>query len=326
MKVVITGGSGFLGKRLTNVLLKRGALRAADGRDHAIDRLTLVDVEPPASSDPRVVAIVGDITDRTLLDRALADTETVFHLAAVVSGKAEEDFDLGMHVNLDGTRQLLEVCRARRNRPRLVFASSLAVYGGDLPELVLDSTAIRPLSSYGTQKAVAELLIADYTRRAFVDGRIIRLPTIAVRPGPPNAAASSFVSAIVREPLDGKTAVCPVDPETRIWLASPWTAVHSLIAAHDVPAKELGANRTVTVPGISITARDMVAALERVAGPEVAGRVRWDRDPRIEQIVATWPGAIETKRARALGFPYDEGFEAIIRRYIDEEMGASSTL
>ena len=203
----------------------------------------------------------------------------------------------------------------------MVFTSSVAVYGGDLPDTVPDTVAVSPQSSYGTQKAVAELLIGDYTRKGFVDGRVLRLPTISVRPGRPNAAASSFASGIVREPLNGQEAVCPVDPDTRLWLSSPSTAIDCLIAGHEVAADALGLNRTVNVPGISLTAAEMVAALERVAGSEVARRVRWERDPRIARIVATWPGALDTTRARALGFPGDETFDAIIRRYIDEEMG-----
>ena len=320
MNIVITGGAGFLGQRLVRKLLERGTLRGVDGRDGTIERITLVDVVPPAVSDSRVVSVAGDIGEPGLLRQVLTPgTASIFHLAAIVSGKAEAEFDLGMRINFDATRQLLDACRTVGECPKVVFASSVAVYGGDLPETVLDTTAVSPQSSYGTQKAMAELLISDYTRRRFVDGRVLRLPTISIRPGKPNAAASSFASGIVREPLNGEAALCPVDPATRLWLSSPATAIDCLIAGHDLSAEALGSGRIVNVPGISTTPREMVAALERVAGPEVARRVRWERDPRIERIVATWPGAWDTTRARALGFPQDDSFDAMIRRYAAEE-------
>lgn len=318
MQVVITGGEGFLGRLLTARLLRGDVLRGPDGVARPIERLTLVDVTPPgrAMHDPRVVSVTGDVADTGVLERAVGrDTTAIFHLAAVVSGMAEAQFDLGMRINVDATRRLLDVVRGLGTRPRLVFASSLAVYGGDLPETVLDTTALAPQSSYGTEKAIAELLIADCTRRGDVDGRVVRLPTVSVRPGTPNAAASSFASGIVREPLNGQEAVCPVASDTRLWLLSPATAIECLVVAHDLPAEAFGASRIVNLPGVSITAGEVVAALERVAGPEVARRVRWERDPRVERIVATWPGAWDATRARALGFPCDESFDAVIRQY-----------
>jgi nucleoside-diphosphate-sugar epimerase len=325
MKVVITGGEGFLGRRLTARLLRQGTLTGPDGVAAPIEQIVVVDAAPPrpGAGDPRLRCVTGDVADTAVLERAIdRDTSSIFHLAAIVSGMAERDFDLGMRVNLDATRRLLDACRSSGAHPRLVFASSVAVYGGDLPQTVLDTTAVAPRSSYGTQKAMAELLIADCTRKGFVDGRVLRLPTISIRPGKPNAAASSFASGIVREPLNGEEAVCPVDPDTRLWLLSPVTAIECLVAGHDIPAAAFGPSRIVNVPGLSMTAREMVAALGRVAGVEVARLVRWERDPQVEGIVGTWPGAWDTTRARALGFPADSSFDAVIRQYIEEEMAS----
>ena len=322
MKVVITGGGGFLGLRLAHKLLERGTLQDREGRNRPIDQVVLVDVtESPAMADPRASWVAGDISDSAVLTRIIdADTSAIFHLAAIVSGMAEADFDLGIRINVDATRHLLEACRAAGHSPRVVFTSSVAVYGGELPEVISETTALNPQTSYGIQKAIGEMLIADYTRKGFIDGRALRLPTISVRPGRPNAAASSFASGIVREPLNGEDAVCPVAPDTRMWLASPDTAVTSLIAAHDLRSAAVGDRRWINVAGISVTVGDMVAALERIAGAEVAKRVRWEREPRIERMVRGWPGAGDNSRARALGFPVDESFDAIIRHYIEKDM------
>ncbi len=307
MKVLITGGAGFLGRRLAERLLQRPT----------INKIVLVDqVAGSPFADDRVRQITGDIADSELLAHAIdADTASIFHLAAVVSGQAEADFDLGMRINIDASRRLLDVCRAAGHRPKIVFASSVAVYGGELPAVVLDTTAVAPQSSYGMQKAVVELLINDYTRRGFIDGRVLRLPTISVRPGRPNAAASSFASGIIREPLNGETSVCPVDVNTRLWLLSPATAIESLLHGHDVPADALGSNRIINLLGLSVTVGEMVDALQRVAGLEVINRIRWERDQRVERIVSTWPGAWDTTRALALGFPADENFESVIRQH-----------
>lgn len=322
MKVVITGGAGFLGRRLAEKLLRVGTLRSADGQARPIDQIVLVDTVPAASfDDRRILQISGDVADGSLLDRVIdTSTSSIFHLAAIVSGMAEADFDLGLRINLDASRALLEVCRARGHRPRVVFSSSVAVYGGDLPATVLDSTAVNPQTSYGTQKAMVDLLIGDYTRKGFIDGRALRLPTISVRPGRPNAAASSFASGILREPLNGETAVCPVDASARVWLMSPATVIDCLIAGHDIPAEALGLSRVVNLPGISVTVAEMVSSLERAAGREVVARIRWERDPKIAAMVATWPGALDASRARALGFPSDESFDAILRQYIDHDL------
>jgi len=323
MHVLITGGAGFLGKALTARLLQRGQLTAATGRDEPIDEITLTDmVRAEGLDDRRITQVVGDISDRTVLERVItAQTTAIFHLAAVVSGQAEADFDLGMRVNLGGTRALLEVCRAAGHRPRVVFASSVAVYGGALPEIVLESTPLTPQTSYGTQKAIGELLVADYTRKGFVDGRALRLPTVTVRPGKPNAAASSFASGIIREPVNGEESVCPVERSTRMWVISPDSAVGGLIFAHELAADRLGFHRSISLPGLSVTVGEMAAALERVAGAEAAARIRWEPDPQITRLVDTWPGTLDASRALELGFPHDEDFDAIVRAYVESRSG-----
>lgn len=324
MKVLITGGAGFLGQRLARQLLARGRLTDSAGREHTIDTLVLADMaRAPDFGDARVRAEVGDIGDGAFLRRIVdAETASVFHLAAVVSGQAEADFDLGMRVNLDGSRHLLEACRQLGHVPKVIFTSSVAVYGGVLPEMVRDSTALNPQSSYGMQKAVGELLLGDYSRRGFIDGRALRLPTISIRPGKPNKAASSFASGILREPLNGEAAVCPVSADLRLWLSSPRKAVASLVAGHELPAAGLGMARSVNLPGLSVTVGEMLSALARVAGPEVAARVRYQPDPVIERIVASWPGAWDDSRARSLGLSGDEDFDAVIRAYIEDDLPA----
>ena len=318
MTVLITGGAGFLGQRLAARLLAKGSVADAHGRARAIDRLVLLDtVAAPASPDPRVVPMTGDIADPAMLERVIdTSTTSIFHLAAVVSGQAESDFDLGMRVNLDATRRMLDICRMRGHQPRVLFTSSVAVYGGTLPDPVPDTTAVTPESSYGTEKAISELLINDYSRRGFIDGRALRLPTISVRPGRPNAALSSFASGIIREPLNGQVSACPVSPDTRLWLLSPATAIECLVLGHDLPARAFGSNRCLNVPGISISVGEMVAALERVAGPEAVAHIRWERDARVEQVAGTWPAALDASRARALGFPCDTSFDDMIRQYL----------
>ncbi|HEU0231073.1 MAG TPA: D-erythronate dehydrogenase [Burkholderiaceae bacterium] len=322
MKVLITGGAGFLGQRLARRLLARGRLTDGAGREGAIDQLTLADVVPASDfGDARVRVETGDIADPSFLKRLVdARTTSIFHLAAVVSGQAEADFDLGMRVNLDAPRLLLEACRQSGHVPKVVFTSSVAVYGGTLPDGVRDSTALNPQSSYGTQKAIGELLLNDYSRRGFVDGRALRLPTISIRPGKPNKAASSFASGILREPLNGGNAVCPVSAGLRLWLSSPRRAVESLMAGHELPAASLGLNRCVNLPGLSVTVGEMLAALERVAGAEVAARVSFQPDPVIEKIVASWPGAWDDSRAKALGLEGDSDFDAVIRAYIEDDL------
>jgi len=321
MKVLITGGAGFLGQRLAMRLLERGAVKGRSGRTEPIEQLVLLDIAAPKwdPQDTRVSIQVGDIADHAVLEKAIdADTGVIFHLAAVVSGQAEEDFALGMRINLDASRNLLEVCRSRGHRPRVVFTSSVAVYGGQLPDTVLDDTALRPQSSYGAQKAMAELLLTDYTRRGFVDGIALRLPTICVRPGRPNAAASSFVSGIIREPLNGERAVCPVAGGTRLWLSSPQRAIESMITGSEIAQQALDGITAVNLPGLCVSVDAMVAALRDVAGDDVANRIEWQREPRIENIVGSWPGQWDTSRALRLGFAGDASFSDVIRLYLGE--------
>ncbi|WP_250500180.1 D-erythronate dehydrogenase [Caballeronia sp. GAWG1-5s-s] len=321
MKILITGGAGFLGQRLAKRLLERGTL---DGQP--VTELLLLDVARPADAqllaDPRVRAETGDIAERAVLERCIdGETRAIFHLAAIVSGQAEAEFDLGMRINLDASRTLLEVCRASGHAPRVVFTSSVAVYGGVLPDIVQDDTALNPQTSYGTQKAIAELLLCDYSRRGFVDGRVLRLPTISVRPGKPNAAASSFASGIIREPLNGERSVCPVDGDTRLWLLSPKSAVDALIAGCEIDRAEFGMRPIINLPGLSVSVNEMVAALREVAGDEVVSRIDWQRDERIAKIVASWPGAWDTSRAQQLGLTGDRSFADVIRAYIEEMRG-----
>jgi nucleoside-diphosphate-sugar epimerase len=327
MKVLITGGAGFLGKRLARRLLDLGSLTDADGGKRQIEQLVLLDVvEAEGFNDPRVRVVTGDIADTALLDSVIdADTVSLFHLAAIVSGQAEADFDLGMRINLDASRQLLDVCRSRGHTPRVVFTSSVAVYGGALPDTVLDTTALNPRSSYGVQKAIGELLVGDYSRRGFIDGRVLRLPTISVRPGRPNKAASSFASGIIREPLQNQEAICPVSKETRLWLLSPRQAIESLIVGHELEAKVLETGRTINLPGISVTVAEMVAALEKLSSRETVKLIRWQPDPVVERIVGSWPGRWDVTRATAMGFSCDKDFEAIVRAYIEDDLEATQT-
>jgi nucleoside-diphosphate-sugar epimerase len=322
MRVVITGGAGFLGTRLAQALLARGTLTDASGQSRSIDRVVLADVAAPASNaDPRAQAMQGSLDDPAFVERVVTpETDTVFHLAAVVSGQAEAEFDVGMRVNLDATRALLERCRKCTKPPKFVFASSLAVFGGALPDPVPDDAPVTPQSSYGAQKAIGELLVNDMSRKGFIDGRALRLPTIVVRPGKPNRAASSFASGIIREPLSGVEAVCPVAPATRLWLQSPRAVVANFIVGHEAPAEKLPAFRAINVPGIDVTVAEMVAALRSVAGDAVADRVQWRYDPVIDRIVATWPARFEARNGRALGMRGDAGFQDVVRAYIEQDM------
>ncbi len=320
MNVLVTGGAGFLGQRLARRLLADGWLAGPDRRPERIGRIVLADTAKAAIEDPRVTSLAGDVADPAFIRSIVTPgTTSVFHLAAVVSGQAEADFDLGLRVNVDATRLLLEACRGLATPPRFVFTSSVAVFGGPLPTPVPETWVLNPQNSYGTQKAIGELLVNDYSRKGFVDGRALRLPTITVRPGRPNKAASSFASGILREPLAGETAVCPVPRETPMWISSPRAVIEHLVQAHDAPAAAYGTSRSLNLPGLSVTAGAMVEALARVAGPEVAARVRWEPDEAVAAIVTRWPARLETVRAEAMGMKAEESLEALLRAYLAGE-------
>ena len=321
MRILITGAAGFLGMRLARELLSRGRLVDAAGESRQLRELVLVDVATAAVSDPRVDVVTGEVADPALIERVVtADTDSIFHLAAVVSGHAEAEFDVGMRVNLDATRALLERCRQLDRPPKFVFTSSLAVFGGKLPDPVPDDAPVTPQTSYGAQKAIGELLVYDMTRKGFVDGRSLRLPTVTVRPGKPNRAASSFASGVIREPLSGVESICPVGRHTEIWVISPRKVVANLIVGHDAPAAKFGHTRSINVPGMRVSVTAMVEALRAVAGAAVAERVRWEVDPAVDRIVQTWPVNFAPRLGPALGMTADTDFESIVRAYIADDM------
>ncbi|MEK8051292.1 D-erythronate dehydrogenase [Ideonella sp. DXS22W] len=334
MKILITGGAGFVGARLARTLLARGTLAG-----QPITRIVLSDQFPlgphlaDLAADARVEARTSPLLAQceALRDEAF---DGVFHLASAVSGECEADFDLGMRSNLDSTRALLDALRSRVQAgaapTRLVFSSSVAVFGPEdahpMPEVVGDDTLPTPQTSYGIQKFICEQLVADYTRKGFIDGRSARLMTVTVRPGRPNGAASSFFSGIIREPLAGETSVCPVAPETSHPVASPASTVAGLIAVYEASREAYGGRTALNLPGLTITVQQMLDALARVAGPEVRARVSFQHDERIAGIVARWPRASSAARANALGLQADASFDDIIRQYIADHQGHPTAL
>jgi D-erythronate 2-dehydrogenase len=315
MRILIIGAAGMLGRKLSERLTRDGALGT-----QAITALTLADVaggDGIIGADVTQPGVAADLVD--------ARPDVIVDLAAVVSGEAEADFDKGYRVNLDATRHLLEAIRLAGSgyTPRLVFSSSIAVFGPPMPDLIADDHPTTPATSYGTQKAIVELLLADYTRRGFVDGVAIRLPTICVRPGAPNLAASGFFSNIIREPLHGLPAVLPVSLEVRHWFASPRAAVGFLLRAATMDASVLGLRRSLTMPGLSATVGEQLEALRRVAGDEAVALIRAQPDDAIARIVDGWPRAFDARRATELGFTAERSFDEIVRVYVEDEMGAA---
>jgi nucleoside-diphosphate-sugar epimerase len=323
MRVLVVGAAGMLGRKLAKRLVEDGALGS-----EPVSRLTLADVakaEPPVLASLEIDQLVADLADDGVAaDLVSSRPDVIFHLAAVVSGEAEADLEKGYRVNLDGTRALFDAVRKSNAgyRPRVVFASSIAVFGEPFPDVIGDDHCTTPLTSYGTQKAMGELLLSDYGRRGFLDGIGLRLPTICVRPGPPNRAASGFFSSIIREPLNGEEAVLPVPDHVRHWFASPRAAVSFLVRAATLDRAEVGTRCCLTMPGVSATVADQIDSLRRVAGEDVTRLIRREPDEKTMHIVAGWPQAFDARRALQLGFRAESDFDEIIRVYIDDELGA----
>jgi D-erythronate 2-dehydrogenase len=319
MKIVVTGAAGMIGRKFCEALARRNKIGS-----RAVRKLTMADaVEPRAPADApfEVTTLQADISSPGVAARLFSDApDVVYHLAAIVSGEAEADFDKGYTVNLAGTQQLFEAIRRAAYWPRVVFASSIAVFGAPFPESIPQDYALSPLTSYGTQKAIGELLLADFTRRGFFDGIAIRFPTICVRPGKPNKAASSFFSNIIREPLKGERAVLPVEQNVRHWLASPRAAVDFLFHAAAIDLGVLGARRNLNMPGLSVTVGEMISSLEKVAGPNCVKLIDRQPDPTIQRIVEGWAQRVDASRAEKLGFRAETSFEEIIRHHIEDEM------
>ncbi len=324
MKVVITGGTGFIGARLARRILDKATLAGPGGEQVPVDELVLFDVAAPnplpMELDGRVSVVTGDISGRGTVDKLIdRDDISVFHLASVVSGGGEKDFDMAIRVNLTGGLNVFEALRARASCPRLVFASSIAVFGGShMPSVVGDFGKQTPQTTYGMTKACCELLINDYTRKGFLDGRSARLPTVIIRPGKPNAAASSFASAVFREPLKGEGYVLPVAPETVMPVLGYRNIVEGILALHELPGSELDDDRAVSLPSLDVTVADMISALKSVAHNRKLGEITFKPDPFIEAIVKTWPLATDDKRAISLGLPRDATLDDIVRHYIED--------
>jgi len=322
MKILVIGAAGMVGQKLLQRLAKDGSLGGKP-----ISEVTLHDVVPPVlPPGMKGRAVASDLSAPGEAEKLVSEKpEVIFHLAAIVSGEAEADFEKGYRINLDGTRLLFEAIRKVGGgyKPRLVFTSSIAVFGAPFPEAIGDEFLNAPLTSYGTQKAVGELLLSDYTRRGFFDGIGIRLPTICVRPGKPNRAASGFFSGIIREPLAGQEAILPVSEEVRHWHASPRAAVEFLLHAATIDGGRLGTRRNLSMPGVSVTVGEQIAALRKVAGEDAARRIRRQPDATIMRIVEGWPRNFDARRARELGFKADSSFEEIIRIHIEDELERS---
>ncbi len=323
MHILILGGAGMIGRKLTDRLIADQAIAG-----HEITRITLADVVESATLNVPPINVqteTGDISSSDVAGRLIAmRPDVIFHLASIVSGEAEADLEKGYRINLDGIRYLFDAIRveALRDpyRPRFVFTSSVAVFGAPYPERIDDDFLVAPLTSYGTQKAMCELLLADYSRRGMLDGIGIRLPTICVRPGKPNRAASSFFSNIIRDPLVGQEAVLPVSEDVRHWFASPRSAIDYLVHAAGINLDLVGPRRNLNMPGVSATVGEEIEALRRVAGERAVSLIRYEPDPAIARIVGGWAQNFDARRARELGFVGDNSFDDIIRRHITDEL------
>ena len=326
MHILVTGAAGMIGRKLTERLVIDRALG-----DRPIEKLTLIDIVAPARPagfSDHVKTRAADLAAPGTAEKAVSEQpDVIFHLAGVVSGEAETDFEKGYRVNLDGTRALLEAIRAAGDgyKPKVVFTSSIAVFGAPFPQAIADDFHLTPLTSYGTQKAMCELLLADYTRRGILEGAGIRLPSIVVRPGKPNKAASGFFSGIIREPLAGQEAILPVADSVLHWHASPRSAVGFLTHAAGLTRAQLGDRINLTMPGVCCTVGEQIAALRRIAGDKVADRIRSEPDALVERIVAGWPSRFDAKRALSLGFKVEATFDDIIRAHIEDELGGKIT-
>ena len=319
MKILIIGAAGMVGRKLAEKLARDGSLGGKP-----ISSMTLYDVVPPEVPAVKfeIQALTGDLPAAGEAEKLVAGRpDVIFHLAAIVSGEAEQDFDKGYRINLDGTRHLFDAVRVAQYSPRVVFTSSIAVFGAPFPEAIYDDFHTTPLTSYGTQKAIGELLLSDLTRRGIFDGVAIRLPTVCVRPGKPNKAASGFFSNIIREPLVGQEAVLPVSEDVRHWHASPRSAVGFLIRAGEIDGAAIGSRRALTMPGVSVTVGEQIAALRNVAGDKVAARINRVPDQMIIDMVGGWPRNFDAARAIELGFKAEKSFEEIIQAHIEDELG-----
>ncbi len=322
MRIAIIGAAGMLGHKLVHRLARDGKIGGK--AISAIMRHDVVLAPPPPAAPFAIETHLGDLSEEGQAQTLVAwKPDLIFHLAAIVSGEAEADFEKGYRVNLDGTRHLLEAIRlaAPATVPRLIFTSSIAVFGSPFPHAIGDEFLTAPLTSYGTQKAICELLISDYSRKGFVDGMALRMPTVCVRPGRPNKAASGFFSNIIREPLNGIEAVLPVDESVRHWHASPRAAVGFLVQAAEMGGAALGNRRALTLPGLSCTVAEQIAALERIAGPRATRLIRREPDETIRRIVSGWPQNFDAARARKLGFSAETSFDEIIQAHVDDELG-----
>ncbi|MGE4611920.1 MAG: D-erythronate dehydrogenase [Paracoccaceae bacterium] len=318
MKVMITGGGGFLGQKLAKSLTDNPVIAGKE-----VTELTLADLNAPAPMQAPfpVECVAADVGNVTAVNKLFSKApDVIYHLAAVVSGAAEADFDLGMRVNLGGTMHILDAARRAGNGPLIIFASSVAAHGGEAPAVVVDGVELNPQSSYGTQKVIGEKLVQDYSRKGFVDGRAVRLPTVTIRPGVENAAASSFMSSIFRDTLQGDSANCPVGGKFKVWHSAPRTIVANLLHAADVPAQAFGFNRSINLPGRTDTIAEMIAAMTAIAGPEAEARITWNPDPTVEAVVGGWRAEFVPKKALEMGFKADVSFADTVRWFLEDDI------